>query len=156
MIAEDQGWIHQFVGHDYPAAEAAYRKSAALGGDRQLANLEDVLLKQQKYREALEPLTEELAEKPGDVDLLANRSAAYMQLGMAREGLDDLRAAAKGGSAYAESELGRYYMTGIAGLLAPDPVVGIEWFKKSAAQGYSAGQENLRRARQLYGDSAPQ
>ena len=126
-----------------------------LGGDRQLSNLADVLLKQNKYREALELLTEELAAKPGDLDVLANRSAAYMKIGMLREGLDDLRAAAQGGSAYAQCELGRYYMIGIPGVLTPDPAAGIEWFTKSAAQGYSAGQENLRRARQLFGDSPP-
>jgi tetratricopeptide (TPR) repeat protein len=155
VIAEDQGWIHQFVDHEYAAAEAAYRKSGELGGDRQLSNLADVLLKQNKYREALELLTEELAAKPGDLDVLANRSAAYMKIGMLREGLDDLRAAAQGGSAYAQCELGRYYMIGIPGVLTPDPAAGIEWFTKSAAQGYSAGQENLRRARQLFGDSPP-
>jgi TPR repeat protein len=155
VIAEDQGWIHQFVDHDYAAAEVAYRKSGELGGDRQLANLADVLFKQNKYREALVPLSQELADRPGDLDVLANRSAAYMNIGMMREGLEDLRTAAQGGSAYAQSELGRYYMIGIPGLLTPDPAIGIEWFRKSAAQGYGAGVENLRRARQLYGDSPP-
>jgi tetratricopeptide (TPR) repeat protein len=43
VVAEDQGWIYQFVDHNYPAAEAAYRQSAALGGDKQLKNLADVL-----------------------------------------------------------------------------------------------------------------
>lgn len=154
VIAEDQGWIHQFVDHDYAGAEAAYRRSAELGGDPQLAKLADVLIKQNKYREAIAPLTEELAERPADIRALENRGAAYMLIGMQSKGLDDLRAAAQAGSAYAQSELGRYYMMGIHGLLARDPAAGIEWFKKSAAQGYSPGQENLRRARQMFGDSS--
>jgi TPR repeat protein len=101
------------------------------------------------------PLTEALATKPSDVSALENRSFAYMQIGRLREGFDDLQAAAQGGSPSCQSELGRYYMIGIPGVLAPDPAVGIEWFKKSAAQGFAAGEENLRRARQLFGDSSP-
>jgi tetratricopeptide (TPR) repeat protein len=146
VIAEDQGWIHQFVDKDYAAAESDYRRSAALGGDKQLANLADVLFKQQKYGAAIEPLTERLGSNPDDFDLLATRGFAYMQSGKPREGLSDLEAAAKGGSAYAQSELGRMYMIGIPGVLMPNFNVGLAWFRKSAAQGYEAGRQNLERA----------
>jgi TPR repeat protein len=77
-----------------------------------------------------------------------------MQIGKAAEGIDDLRAAAEAGSAYAQSELGRYYMVGVPGVLSTDPTAGIAWFKKSAAQGFSNGQENLERARKMFGDQA--
>jgi tetratricopeptide (TPR) repeat protein len=100
VVAEDQGWIYQFVDHNYPAAEAAYRQSAALGGDKQLKNLADVLALQHKYAEEIEPLTERLAETPNDLDVLANRSLAYMQSGKPAEGLRDLTAAAEAGSPY--------------------------------------------------------
>jgi hypothetical protein len=146
VIAEDQGWIHQFVDRDYAAAESDYRRSADLGGDKQLANLTDVLLKQQKYTAAIEPLTERLAGNSQDFDLLATRGFAYMQSAKPREGLGDLASAAQGGSAYAQSELGRMYMIGIPGVLAPDFNVGLTWFRKSAAQGYEAGRQNLERA----------
>jgi tetratricopeptide (TPR) repeat protein len=146
VIAEDQGWIHQFVDHDYAAAEHDYRLSAALGGDKQLANLADVLFKQQKYAEAIEVLTERVKDKPDDFDLLATRGSVYMQSGKPREGLNDLTAAAEGGSAYAQSELGRMYMIGIPGVLTPDFNSGLAWFRKSAAQGYDAGRQNLERA----------
>ena len=76
VIAEDQGWIHQFVDEDYAAAESDYRRSAALGGDKQLANLADVLLKQQKYAAAVEPITERLDSNPNNFDLLATRGFA--------------------------------------------------------------------------------
>ena len=147
VVVEDQGWVHQFVDHDYAAAELAYRKSAALGGDKQLANLVVVLFEQRKFREALEPLTEELQERPNDPELLMDRSSAYFQAGMAREGLADLRVAADGGDATAQNNLGGYYMMGIEGALARDPVKGVEWFEKSAAQGHARAKVNLERAR---------
>jgi TPR repeat protein len=147
VVVEDQGWVHQFVDHDYAAAELAYRKSAALGGDKQLANLVVVLFEQRKFREALEPLTEELQERPDDPELLMGRSSAYFQAGLAREGLADLRVAADGGDATAQNNLGSYYMMGIEGALARDPVKGVEWFEKSAAQGYAMAKVNLERAR---------
>jgi hypothetical protein len=120
VIAEDQGWIHQFLDRDYAAAELDYRRSADLGGDKQLANLADVLFKQKKYTAAIEPIIERLASNPHDLDLLATRGFAYMQSGKPREGLSDLASAANGGSAYAQSELGRMCMFGIPGFLAPD------------------------------------
>jgi TPR repeat protein len=69
-----------------------------------------------------------------------------MQSGRYREGLSDLGAAAQGGSAYAQSELGRMYMMGIPGALTPNFDVGLAWFRKSAAQGYEVGRQNLERA----------
>jgi tetratricopeptide (TPR) repeat protein len=146
VIVEDQGWVHQFVDRNYAAAESDYRKSAALGGDKQLANLTDVLFKQQKYAAAIEPLTERLGSNPDDFDLLATRGFAYMQSGKPREGISDLTAASEGGSAYAQSELGRMYMIGVPGILTPDFNTGLGWFRKSAAQGYEAGRQNLERA----------
>jgi hypothetical protein len=56
-----QGCVHQFVDRDRAAVESGYRKSAALGGDKQLANLTDDLFKHQKYAAAIEPLTARLA-----------------------------------------------------------------------------------------------
>lgn len=152
VVFEDRGWIHQFVDHDYAAAEADYRKSGALGGDKQLANLSAVLFEQGKYREALEPLNEELQARPNDPEILTSRSEAYFEIGMAHEGIADLRVAADGGNSYAQNDLGRYYVIGIPGILAADPRMGLEWFKKSAAQGNPEGQQNLERALRLVGD----
>ena len=146
VVAEDQGWIDQFVDHNYAAAESNYRMSAALGGDKQLPNLTDVLFKQGKYAQAIEPLTERLMDNPKDFDLLATRGFACMQSGRPREGLNDFTSAAEGGSAYAQSELGRMYMTGVPGVLQPDFNTGLAWFRKSAAQGYETGRQNLERA----------
>jgi hypothetical protein len=48
----------------------------------------------------------------------------------------DLRAAAEAGNPCAQCELGRYYMEGVPGILSPDRTARINWFRKSAAQGY--------------------
>ena len=77
VIAEDEGWIHLYVDGNYAAAEAAYRRSAALGGDRQLANLVDAMMKQSKYREAIEPLTEELSVRQGDPGCTMHRGTEF-------------------------------------------------------------------------------
>jgi len=153
VIVEDQAWIHQFVDHDYAAAEAAYRKSGALGGDRQLENLVVVLLEQNKFREAIELLTEEVKNRPGDTDLLVRRSSVYLLSGMPREGIADLRAAAESGDAKAQNNLGVYYTTGIPGFLSPDANLGRPWVEKSAAQGNVEGKQNLATLRQPAGYS---
>ena len=154
VLFEDQAWIHQFVDHDYAAAEVAYRRSAALGGDASLHNLSDVLFKQAKYADAILPLTELLGFDPNDLDVLGNRGFAYMQSGKPREAITDWTTAAQRGSAYAQNELGRLYMIGVPGVLTPNPKTGIELFRLSAAQGNAAGVQNLHQALQLYPPAA--
>jgi tetratricopeptide (TPR) repeat protein len=150
VVAENAGWTHLYVDGNYAAAEAAYRRSAALGGDRSLANLTDAMMKQSKYQEVIEPLTEELSEKPGDPGILDNRGEAYMRTGKSREAITDWTAAAAAGSAFAQNQLGILYMTGVPGVLDPDINAGINLFRQSAAQGYMAGQQNLQQALRLY------
>ena len=58
VIAEDEGWNHLYGDGNYAAAEAAYRRSAALGGDRSLPHLTDAMMEQSKYQELIEPLTQ--------------------------------------------------------------------------------------------------
>lgn len=148
VVVEDQGWVHQFVDHDYAAAESAYRKSRELGGDPQWSNLAIVLWDQGKRQEVIETLTEGLKDHPGDANLLTHRGAAYMKSGMPREGIADLRAAAEAGSSNAQNDLGVYYMIGIPDVLPADPNLGYQWLTKSAAQANQEGQQNLDAARQ--------
>jgi tetratricopeptide (TPR) repeat protein len=150
IIFEDQAHAEKEAG-DYAAAERDYRQAVALGNEDCLQCFAEVLTQVGKFADAIPIYSKSLASNPNDADTLANRSYAYMQTGMAREGIKDLRAAAEAGSAYAQCELGRYYMEGIPGILSPDRTAGMDWFKKSAAQGYPAGQENLERARKLFG-----
>jgi tetratricopeptide (TPR) repeat protein len=160
VIAEDEGWIHQVVDQDYAAAEAAYRRSEELGGTISFSNLADVLMKQHKYREAIEPLTELLSsELPINsthyFDVLGSLGMAYIESGRAREGLAALVTAARSGSPFAQNELGRRYMMGIAGVLPADPRAGLEWFRKAAGQGLPEGKLNYDRARKLLGEPTP-
>jgi tetratricopeptide (TPR) repeat protein len=149
IVAEDEGWIHFYIDRDYAAAEAAYRRSAALGGDKMLPILTDAMMRQSKYREVIEPLTEELSERPGDPGILDNRGEAYWKSGKPREAIADWTASAAAGSAYAQNELGILNMTGVPGVLNPDINAGINLFRQSAAQGNSLGQQNLQRALSL-------
>ena len=149
IILEDQAHTEKEAG-DYAAAERDYRKAVALGNEDCLLCFAETLTQVGKFADAIPIYSKFLASNPNDADTLANRSNAYMQTGMAREGIKDLQAAAEAGSAYAQCELGRYYMIGVPGILLPDPTAGMSWFEKSAAQGYPAGQENLRRARKLF------
>jgi len=150
IIFEDQAHTEKEAG-DYAAAERDYRLAVAVGNEDCLPCFAEVLTHVGKFADAIPIYSKFLASNPDDADTLANRSYAYMQTGMAREGIKDLRAAAEAGNAYAQCELGRYYMEGIPGILSPDRAAGMDWFRKSAAQGYPAGQENLKRARQLFG-----
>lgn len=148
VVVEDQGWIHQYVERDYAAAESDYRKSRELGGDPQWSNLAIVLLKQGKRQEVIETLTEGLKDHPGDTHLLIQRGMAYMNSGMSREGIADLRAAAEAGDSDAQNNLGVYYMIGIPDILPAAPDLGYQWLAKSAAQGNQEGQQNLHTVQQ--------
>jgi TPR repeat protein len=83
---------------------------------------------------------------PADLSLHVDRGIALMETAQYREGLEELTAAAEQGDATAEAELGRYNMTGIPGILAPDSKKGIDWLRKSAAQGNPAAIQNLKLA----------
>jgi TPR repeat protein len=153
IIFGDQAQMEQEAG-DYTGAERDYRKSVELGDTDCLKCLAEMLADEGKYADAIPIYTKYLALYPRNADALVSRSFAYMQIGKAAEGIDDLRAAAEAGSAHAQSELGRYYMIGVPGVLSTDPAAGITWFKRSAAQGFSTGQENLELARKMFGDQA--
>jgi tetratricopeptide (TPR) repeat protein len=107
-LQKTSGWNHFYVDRDYAAAEAAYRRSAALGGDRMLPILIDAMMRQSKYREVIEPLTDELSERPGYPLALDNRGEAYMKTGRPREAIADWTASAAAGSAYAQNQMGIY------------------------------------------------
>jgi TPR repeat protein len=105
--------------------------------------LSDLLVKQRRYGEAVSVMSNILSKNPSDSKVLLHRGLAYMHLGKASEAVADWERAAELGNADAESEIGRAYMTGIPGVLQPNRGTGIEWFRKSAAQGSAAGKANL-------------
>jgi TPR repeat protein len=101
-------------------------------------------MRQSKYREVIEPLTDELSEKPGYPP--DNRGEAYMKTSRPREAIADWTASAAAGSAYAQNQMGILYMTGVPGVLSPDINAGINFFRQTAAQGNNLAQQNLQRA----------
>jgi TPR repeat protein len=155
VVAEESG--HQnYQEKDYAAAARDYQRAADLGRDDCLPCLADALVKQGKYEEGVEVFSRALSSKPGDIKMLANRGRAYMKLGKVREGLADWMAAAQAGDAYSQNELGRLYMMGVPGVVAADPRAGIDWFRKSAAQGNAAAIQNLATASKLTDGTVPQ
>ena len=144
------------LGHTTEAAEN-YGKLQAVspyGASIAATGLADLAQYEGKLADAIPIYSRSLALFPGNADTLASRGYAYMQTGMPREGIDDLRAAAEAGNAYAQSELGRYYMIGVPGVLTLNSTKGIAWLEKSAAQGNPTAKENLERARKLIDDLA--
>jgi len=144
-IVSEQAMAHEQDG-DYVAAERDYRKAIALGAEACLPCLAWVLMLENKYEDAIAVYSKVLDSNPTDVSSLANRGRAYMEAGKLREGLADLTAAAGSGDEYSENELGRLNMMGIPGILPPNPEAGVNWFRKAAAQGSSAANQNLETA----------
>ena len=68
-----------------------------------------------------------------------------MNLNKPREAIADFKAAVALNDGYAQSQLGYFYMHGIPGVLDEDPDAGIEWLRKSAAQGNPLGREYLEK-----------
>jgi tetratricopeptide (TPR) repeat protein len=144
VIVADQGDGYRHAGN-YPAAEAAYRKAIALGGDECLACLSEVLVKEKKYDEAIVYLTKLIAAKPSDTDAIAQRAWLYIQTGRQGEAVADLKAGAALNNTYSLNQLGIFYMEGVAGL-PRDPVTGLATFKKCAALGSADCERNAKLA----------
>jgi TPR repeat protein len=117
-----------------------------MGRDECLPCLAYVLTQQQKFEAAIPVYSKMLLANPADVVTVANRAFAYMQTGKMREAIEDWTAAAGHGDAYSQNELGRVNMTGVPGVMPANPEAGIDWFRKSAAQGNPAGIQNLNTA----------
>jgi tetratricopeptide (TPR) repeat protein len=148
IVLDEQGWVDENVTAAYIAAERDYRRAVALGRDdcAPCAHLGNVLVHQKEYPEAIRVFSSILRSDPTNVGVVASRAFANLQLGKTREAIVDWTAAAEAGDAYSQSELGRMYMIGVPGVLKPDFNTGPELFRRSAAQGYEAGRQNLERA----------
>jgi TPR repeat protein len=81
--------------------------------------------------------------RDGDAWALANRGSSYMESGNPREAIADWNLAAAAGDDYSQYHLGVAYMTGIPGILGADMTVGVEWLRKSAAQGNADAKRSL-------------
>jgi len=86
---------------------------------------------------------ESLLADSTDASSLGRRGELLMLLKRPAEAIADLKAAALLGDAYAQALLGYHYMKSIPGVLDEDPPVGLEWLRKSAAQGDETGKRYL-------------
>jgi TPR repeat protein len=142
IVAEERGIQNEGDG-DYTAAARDYRNATDLGREQCLPCLANALVKAGKYEQGIDVYSRAIDLVPNKSGILSNRGAAYMKIGKVKEGLADWNAAAHGGDAYAQNELGRLYMMGVPGILTADRRIGIEWFRKAAAQGNAAAIQNL-------------
>ena len=146
MVYEDEGWERDTDG-DSAGAEAAYRKAISVYPPEctscLVSSLVDVLMKEQKYADAIVFLNDFLNQKPVDIWALSNRGLALFQTGNPTGAFADWSIAAKEGDSFAQNRLGVLYMTGIAGHLPADAKAGIAWLERSAAQGNVEAQRNL-------------
>jgi len=141
---------------DYAAAERDYRKAIAMGNEDCLPCFGDVLILEKKYDDAIPVFSKVLASNPADTDSLVSRGRAYMEAGKIREALTDLTAAAAAGDGYAENQLGELNMTGIPGILPPNPDEAMNWIRKAAAQGNSDAIQTLENFRAYRAAHSPE
>jgi tetratricopeptide (TPR) repeat protein len=151
LIAEERGWIAQYHDHDYAAAARAYREAEKLGREHCVVCFAKDLIGEQQYDVAIAVLDGVLKDRPDDAQALAVRSDAYKGAGKRQEWIADLEAGTALGDAYSQLSLGVAYMTGVPGVLAPDPEAGKELFRKVAgganAEYASYARVNLERAK---------
>jgi tetratricopeptide (TPR) repeat protein len=153
MVAEEQGWLHIHEDGDAEAALRDYERAKSLRPEMCLrcAKLEisELLTQQHKYQEAVALLTDVVDHNSSDLKALNMRAQTYMEAGMRAEAVADWRRSAETGNADAQVMVGSFYMNGVLGVLERDTHAGIEWFRKSAAQGNPYGKDNLKRAQEF-------
>lgn len=150
IVVEEQGWLHLHDDGDVALASKDYERARQLNPDLCLRcfklDASEVLVRQRQYGAAVSMLTDVLAENPTDVKALDMRAQTYVQGDKPREAIADWTRAAEAGDAQAQNVIGGFYMNGVSGVLERNTQVGIEWFRKAAAQGDSDGMDNLKRA----------
>jgi len=154
LIADEEG-TEQFQATDYVGAAKAYRRAADLGRNECLPCLADALVKLGRIDDGIEVLSKAIDLTPGDAGLRFRRASAYTSVGKSQEAFSDLSVAAEAGDSAAQNNLGIIYMQGIPGVTAPNVQTGLEWFRKSAAQGNSDGARNLALASRILPNTAP-
>jgi hypothetical protein len=147
VIVADQAHTADSAGDD-ATAEQKYRLALQMGNDGCARCLSLVLIREQKYADALPFLTQVIAADPKDQELLYWRAEAYLQTGSNREGVADMLEAANLGNPDAKNRIGVYYMTGLTDVLAANPVLGLKWLRECAAQGNVNCTHNLQLALQ--------
>jgi tetratricopeptide (TPR) repeat protein len=143
VIVVDRANGHKEDG-DYAAAERDYREAIAMGNEDCLPCFGEVLILEKKYEDAIPVFSKVLESNPADINSRVSRGRAYMETGKIREGLTDLTATAASGDGYSENQLGELNMTGIPGILPPNPDAAMNWFREAAAHGNSDAIQTLK------------
>ncbi len=96
LIVADEAATYRDAGN-WPEAERSYRQAIALGSDDCLACLAYVVMRQEKFEEAIPLYSQMLAENPDDVETLKARAFAYQKIKRYHEASLDWQSAIKRG-----------------------------------------------------------
>jgi TPR repeat protein len=111
--------------------------------------LSNVLVTENKFSEAIPPLTRYIGAHPSDYATIVWRASLYLKIRQVPEAVADLTKAATAGLSDAQNQLGVLYLTGIPGFMEMDARNAVVWLRKTAAQGNVQAQYNLPKAEKL-------
>lgn len=106
-----------------------------------LTQMSHVLIREQKYDQALGPLSKLINIDPRDTYALAARGSIYHRQKQSEQAAKDYAKAAELGDAYSENELGKFYWYGIA--VPRDKERAIKLFRDAAGKGNKDAENNL-------------
>ncbi|RQZ47356.1 DUF4034 domain-containing protein [Burkholderia sp. Bp9099] len=142
MVIADKGWV-MYRDSDDPGAEKAYAQALALmPNDRDmLTQMSNVLIREHKYEQAIEPLSKLINLNPNNSYALSKRGAIYQGMKQSERAVKDYEKAAELGDDFSENELGKFYWFGIS--VPRDKERAIKLFRRAAEQGNKDAEKNL-------------
>ena len=148
-IIADHAHTAESAGDD-ATAEREYRQALEMGDEGCAACFGMVLLREQKFLDAIPLLTRAITADPGDSESLYWRGVAYLGVGSSKEGFTDLLEAAQLGYPDAQNRIGILYLTGLADVTVQNTDLGEKWLRECAAKGNQDCTRNLQLALQFY------
>lgn len=162
MVFADRAWVKLHT-KDYRGALEDYRQVRTLV-DLSNAQLFEygtlgLLLQEmanahqqaKEYAEALRDLDQAIEVGANGHEVYLSRGISFWHLGRKREALEDYLRAAERGNAWAQNEVGIHYWHGI--IFERNREKALEWFRRSAEQGYGGGVKHFQYAEKVLRDS---
>jgi len=142
LAAADSGWA-KLRDKDYAGAEKAYAEALSMNPDDRdaLTQMSHVLISEQKYELAMEPLSKLISIDPRNAYALSARGSIYYRKKQPEQAAKDYAKAAELGDAHAENELGKFYWFGI--VVPRDKERAIRLFRNAAGKGNKDAENNL-------------
>jgi hypothetical protein len=143
VIVASHAHTAEMAGDD-ATAEREYRQAIEMADDECSRCLGLVLVREQKFADSIPVLTRAIERDPTDKELLYWRAVAYLTTGSNREGFADMLEAANLGAPYAKNRVAVFYLTGLPGVVDPNPDAAVKLLRECAAQGNVDCTHNLQ------------